>query len=230
MNVEDSNLYLDSGNVLSINNYNQYGTPVVKHQPDIVKTIQGLDLPVDIIGKAIEIFYEISNTRTVKSFKNDRKLRLIFYCIFMGYYELGHMVDPYYVTNLINMSKNRIDKALFEYSDEGVILFNPEDLVEFFINQFNQVIVHHKIYYDVQEVVIGVKEILKVCRSTESGKEWIENSSVRSVTISTLYFYLTDILGINMKNQITLFEKACNLSYACIRRYCEQVSMYYNNN
>lgn len=221
-------------NQLVMGGYNPFSSVTTVTQPEIVNTIQQLPLENEVILSAIEVFYEIGirgkqeYAPRTKSVKGSRKIKCIFYCIFMAYNKLGFPVDPSYAADIIGLPRNEIEQAFNEYSPSGAMLIKPEQLLRFYIMRINTIVACHCIQYDVDTLEYQAKRIIQVCRSTVAGKEWIENTAAKIVAIVSLYFYMNDIRGFEIGQNIQIFEQACYLSWACIRRYHEQITKYYN--
>lgn len=227
-------------NIMVMNGYNANATLINTPQPEIVVTIRKLPIEQEVIYKAISLFYQISNSkigdsngnsvemaRRSKSVKGGKKTRLIFYCVFMAYYELD-AVDPYYAADIVGLSRNEIELAFNEYAPPGLTLFEPERMVKFYIRRVNEILKHTGVDYNVDVIDKEVKKVISVCRSTPAGKEWIENTAAKTVAIAALYFYMNDIRNLEFTKTVNIFEHACYLSWACIRRYHEQIAKYYN--
>lgn len=222
-----------SGNVLSLTGFSPYTTPTLNARPEIINEIQNFPIEIEVTSKAIEIYYETvnknknsSNRPIMRSYKETRKARLIFYCIFIAYRDVGYPVDPCYVAEVVNLPINKINRAISEYAPPGTILIEPEKMIRFYIVRINQLLSTTNIHYNEDLVIAGAQKVLSECKSTDIGKEWIQNTTAKSVAIASLYFYMNDIRGIRINQNI--IEKACYLSWACIRRHHEQVAKYYN--
>lgn len=230
-----------SSNVIVMSGYNAYSTLTTTTQPEIVSTIQQLQIETEVITKAIEIFYRINSmkindnlgnsvevSRRNKSVKGSRKIRLIFYCVFMAYSELGVPVDPAYAADIVRLPRKEIEQSLSEYAPPGTTLIEPEKMIIFYIKGINLLVAPTGINYNVEIIEREVRRVIEVCRSTPAGKEWIQNTAAKLVAIAALYFYMNDIKGFETARDVNIFEQACYLSWACIRRYHEQITKYYN--
>lgn len=230
-----------SSNTIVMGGYNAYTTYTSTTQPEIVTTIQQLPIEVEVIAKAIEIFYRINSmkindnrgtsvevSRRNKSVKGSRKVRLIFYCAFMAYNELGYPVDPAYAADIVKLPRKEVEQALNEYAPPGTTLIDPEKMIMFYIKGINCLIAQTGISYNVEIVDKDVRRIIEVCRSTQAGKEWIQNTAAKLVAVAAIYFYMNDIKGFETARDVSIFEQAFYLSWACIRRYHEQITKYYN--
>lgn len=231
-----------SSNTIVMSGYNAYSTLTSTTQPEIVTTIQQLQIEVEVIAKAIEIFYRIHSmkindnrgnsvevSRRNKSVKGSRKVRLIFYCVFMAYNELGCPVDPAYAADIVKLPRKEIEQALSEYAPPGNTLIQPEKMVMFYIKGINFLVSPLGISYNAEAVDREVRRVIEVCRTTPAGREWIQNTAAKIVAIAALYFYMNDIKGFETAHNVSIFEQACYLSWACIRRYHEQIAKYYNS-
>lgn len=223
-------LFIADSNAIEMPKYSSNHAVVSVAQPEIVTSMQQLHLPTEVVSKSIEIFYRVHGLRNskTKAVKGSRKVRLIFYCIFMAYNELSNPVDPSYAADLVNLPRNEIDQAFNEYSPTGPTIIAPESMVRFYINRINS-LNRNGNYYDVQVINEEVRKIIQICRSTKAGQEWVENTSAKIVAIVALYFYLNDRKNLEIGQNIRLFEQACYLSWACIRRYHDQIIKYYNS-
>jgi len=217
-----------------MNGYSPFGTVSAQTQPEIVNSIRQLNLEHEVISKAIEVFYEIGIRGTsnymprTKSVKGSRKFKCMFYCVFMAYNKLGFPVDPSYAADLIGLPRNEIDQSFNEYSPSGAMMINPESLLPFYIQRINTLVASCGVQYNFEVLERESRKIIEICRSTSSGKEWVQNTAARVVAIVALYFYLNDIRNLEIGQSIQIFEQACYLSWACIRRYHEQITKHYN--
>lgn len=230
-----------SSNKIVMGGYNAYSTFTSTTQPGIVTSIQKFEIEVEVIARAVEIFYRINKLKINdnrggsmevpkrnKSVKGSRKIRLIFYCIFMAYSELEIPVDPAYAADIVHLPRREIEQALNEFGPSGTTLIEPEKLIKFYIKRINDLIVSTGISYNVELIDKEVRRVIEVCKSTPAGKEWIQNTAAKLVAIAALYFYMNDIKGFETVRDVNIFEQACYLSWACIRRYHGEVIKYYN--
>lgn len=224
---------------LFMGGYSLYGSLSATAQPEIVNALQQLQIETEVMTKAIEVFYRIGSTPTekpsvvryvprTKSVKGSRKFRCMFYCVFMAYKELGYPVDPAYAAEIVRLPRNEIEQAFNEYCPPGPMLVAPEKLLRFYIKRINHFISPYGIEYNTELLEHEAVKVINVCRSTEVGREWIQNTAAKIVSIVALYFYMNDIKGYEIAQNIPIFEQACYLSWACIRRYHEQIVKYYN--
>ena len=226
-----------SSNTIVMSGYNPCATIVNNSQPEIINTIQQLQVEVEVISKAIEIFYRINSMKIndeiykrSKSVKGSRKVRLIFYCVFMAYYELECPVDPAHVADIVKLPRKEMEQALGEYAPAGTTIIEPEKMIVFYIRRINAIVASLGIKYDEVVVDRDVRRIIGVCKITPIGKEWVQNTAAKHVAIAALYFYMTDIKGFDtISKNTSIFENACYLSWACIRRYHDQIAKYYNS-
>ena len=207
--------------------YGQYNTLSSIPSPEIVNSMSRLKAETEVISKAIEIFYNLKGVG--KSIKGRRKLRCMFYCIYMAYSNLDHPVDPSYAADIVGLAKNHINKAFVEYSPPGAMVIPPEKLLGFYMSRINSLVKDQGMSYDEKSITQGAMDVILVCRSHNKGKEWVLNTASKVVAIVALYFYMNDMKGICSQGNIDIFEKACYLSWACIKRYHEQLSMHYNH-
>ena len=222
-------------NLISFSGYSAYGSTTAVVQPEIVTALQQMNLEIEVINRAIEVYYEVikmhyhrKNDTRGRTIKGGRRLRLLFYCVFTAYIRLNNPVDPCFAAELIGLPFNSIEQAITENSPPGVIVIDPTKMIKFYVGRINKLMESTGTQYNEASVVEGVTQVIDICRSTEVGEEWTQNTAVKLVAISAVYFYLNDIKGINMSKNIILIEKTCYLSWACIKRYYEQIGKYYN--
>lgn len=231
----------ESNERISMSGYSPYSTITNPTQPEIVISMQQLQLETEVISKAIEIFYQINTTRINdprgttmeisrrnKSVKGSRKIRLIFYCVFMAYKELNFPVDPSFVADIVQLPRNEVDQALSEYAPPGATIIEPEKMIRFYIQRINILLQNQGIVYNIDVIDRDVRKVIEICRTSLAGKEWVQNTPAKIVAISALYFYMNDLKGLEIARDTNIFEQACYLSWACIRRYHEQITKYYN--
>ena len=225
--------------------YSAYGSIAATNQPEIINTLQQLPIETEVVTKAIEVFYEIGALRAgesplpsgkqstrytprTKSVKGSRKFRCMFYCIFMAYSKLHYPVDPAYAADIVGLPRNEIEQAFTEYSPSGAMLMAPEDLLRFYIKRINLLLAPTGVQYNESLLEREARKVIQVCKSTHIGREWVQNTAAKVVAIVSLYFYMNDIKGLEIAQNIQVIEQACYLSWACIRRYHEQIVKYYN--
>lgn len=232
---------IESIDPLLMGGYSVYGSLSATAQPEVVNALQQLQIETEVVAKAIEIFYRIGTTPAekgsstavrytprTKSVKGSRKFRCMFYCVFMAYKELGYPVDPAYAAEIVKLPRNEIEQAFTEYCPPGPMLIEPERLLRFYIKRINHLLSPYGIEYNTDVLEREAIKVIDVCRSSEAGREWIQNTAAKIVSIVALYFYMNDIKGFEIAQNIPIFEQACYLSWACIRRYHEQIVRYYN--
>lgn len=229
---EDEWSLLDSGDVLSIPDSFSSKDNYSSSKPEIINTfssLQGLFDP-PVVRKAIEIYYELNHQINTKSIKGTRKACLVFYCFFVALDRLGETSDPCYVADLVNLPRNKIERAFAEFSPSGLNIYNPLSLVKFYIKRYNEALKSAALGFQIDQRCVekGVVEIIERCRESRMGREWIENSSAKIVAIASIHFYLEEIKGMDMNTTNDLFVDACYLSLPCIKRYHDSVSKYYN--
>lgn len=232
---------IEASDPLFMGGYSVYGSLSSTAQPEIVNALQQLPIETEVVMKAIEVFYQIGTnlgdkgspgmvryTPRTKSVKGSRKFRCMFYCVFMAYKELEYPVDPAYAAEIVGLPRNEIEQAFTEYCPSGPMLMEPEKLLRFYIKRINILLSPLGIEYNIEVLDREARKVIEVCRSTEVGREWIKNTAGKIVSIVALYFYMNDIKGLEIAQNIPIFEQACYLSWACIRRYHEQIVKYYN--
>lgn len=233
---------LNSGNYLVFSGYSPSGSLTQPGQSEIVNQICQLkDVEPEVVNRAIQIYHdtmrriqtsEASSTvaqkpARMRSIKGSRKNQLIFYCVFMAYIDLNAALDPCRVAEIIHISSSDIDQALSEFLPPGANLIEPEKFVSFYVRTVNELIEDSG--QSLAPIVVEkVCEVIKICRSTRGGQEWILNTSSKIVAITALYFYLNDIMGSSISRDTSLFERASHMSWACIRRYHREIATYYN--
>lgn len=224
---------------ISLGGYSQYGTLVTNVQPEIVQEIQSLPFEVEVIKNAVDTYYDIvrekymvtkakTSDKKCKTIKGNKKKRLIFFCIFWAYIKLERPVDPCYIALIMGMNPKKTEEAITENLGPGVILIDPVKMVPFYINRINSLVGEEGLNFDVENLTEGVTSVINTCRSTKQGEEWMMGQSAKIIAITAIYFYITDIKGINITKSIPLFEKISHLSWACVRRYYDQIVKYYN--
>lgn len=213
---------------ITLTGYNIHGSSIQVIQPEIINALQALPIEPEVISRACGVFYRSNNDSKIKSIKGSRKIRRMFYCVLMAYNELDYPVDPSYAADIVGLPRTDIEQAMNECSPSEVILIEPVKMLKFYIHRFNVLLSQVGIRYDPDIVIKEVTSVIRICESTQSGKEWIQNTAAKIVTITAIYFYLNDIKGFDVSKHMQIFEQACYLSWACIRRYHEQIIKYYN--
>ena len=217
---------------LATSEFNTRSTVTSSPPSIIIFTIQRLEIDEAIKNIACATFVELAKHRIdckTKSVKNTHKLSLIFYCVYTGFIKTGNIVDPYFVAKLVGLSKSHVDSALNCYSNYGCTMFKPEDALLFYIKNLNEQLKTHGMSFDIDAVHQETLDIIRCCRMTPKGDDWITQTSSRIVCISVIYFYLNDIKQLPMNKHVEDFEKACFTTKACIIKYYMLLVYYYNS-
>lgn len=226
----------DPDEIMISTGYNPNSSIVSNSRPEIINDFENLNVRSEIICGAKNVYYRIIASKSltnqkptrIKSVKGSKKLKLIFYCVYIAHLDLGRAVDPCYVADLVNLDYKEIDRSFENYSENGIITIEPERLIPFYIERLNEVSKESGIVYDKEKIIDGVNKVITICKSTQIGKEALENIPSRFVAICSLYFFLDRVSRTNISKEITNFEKACYLSWGCIKRYLAQIEKYYN--
>ena len=217
----------DDEEKISLTGYNVYGSAVTVAVPEIVLALQALNVEPQVASKACEIFHRSNADLRLKSIKGSRKTRRMFFCVLLAYKELNFPVDPSYAADIVGLARTDIERAMNECAHSEVVLMEPISMLAFYIHRLNALSSVVGICYDVNTMISEITKVINTCKETVGGKEWVDNTAGKIVAITSIYFYLNDIkcYDVNM----AIFEEACYLSWACIRRYHEQIIKYYNS-
>jgi len=230
---DDFEKYSDSDDIRGLSNtgYNPNATCVQVQIPEIINSILKLPIETEVINRAVAIYHRINEDSNFsrnrpKTIKGTKKDQLIFLCVFRAYYELDRAIDIVHAANLTGLSKNLVNQAIDMYP----MKFEPEKFVEFYINRFNQILEAHGSEIQIQKRVIPeVIQIIQICRETRPGLEGIQDMPSKGVAVSSLYFYLSNIVNIMKQEYNSYFTEACYISWAAVRKYYEQINEYYNS-
>lgn len=207
--------------------------PTSGHQvPEIINSINKLEIDTNIKNHAINCYNELASERVdckTKSVKGVNKASLVFYCVYIGFIKAENIVDPYYVAELIPLSSRKVNKALNRYIKPGCTMVQPEELLTFYINNINKYFGPIGFSFDFATFHKDVIELINTCRNTVDGKNWIAETSSRIICITAIYFYLNDVKGFPVNKHEKVFTKAVYSSKACIKKYHIQFTNYYNS-
>ncbi|AYV85902.1 MAG: hypothetical protein Solivirus1_59 [Solivirus sp.] len=211
--------------------YNETSCLQSTQLPEVVNIISKIDIDNSIKSEAINIYYKMMNERhdcKISSVKGLQKTSLIFFCIYMGFMQTGNLIDPYFAASIVKLNPKSVNRALNSYTFPGCVIYQPEDSIDFYIFYLH----HHfrsvgqsfntKVFHE--EMI----KIIKVCRSTEAGRQWILQNSIRIVCITVVYFFLTDILRIPVDKFEKVYTITCYATKANIKRYYLQLCTIYN--
>lgn len=216
---------------LANNSYTHYNGTNFSQLPEIINSIHKLEIDPNIKSSACLIYENLLKTRLdcrTKFVKGKHKLILLFYCIYMGFIKNGSTVDPYYVAELVSLPSNLVNKALNSYSDPGCTLYVPEDGLSFYVQNINKHLSKHGITFDNKIFLRDTIEILRICRLTKEGNTWVNETSVRLVCLSTIFFYLIDMKGFSIERYEKDFEKALYTTKTSIKKHYQALIKYYN--
>jgi len=203
--------------------YTPYVATTTVSDPEAVRDIKNKNLPPIITNYAIEIYYKLENTQVTKILKKKRRYRKIFVCIYNAYVIAGYPMDPRHLLALLpEFGDLQIDKAFNENLYK--IEIDPILLCKFYIDRLNEVNTKNELIVD--EIINELKEIYDICVSSPAGKDYIENSPVKTISIGILYFYLyINGMADIYKNNVSI---AWYLSSNCIKKYYNNISFIYN--
>lgn len=230
---------------LVITGYSPNRCGISQAVPEVVNHIRKWDrfIPQEIINKAVDNYYELNQlyhatknnvydiSPKTKSVKGTRQQKLIFYCIFKAYDDLGQTVDPYYIANLIDMNPLDTTQAFTECCPNGNFWIDPKKFVKFYLIRIQEILddMGKCIKIDQEKIYKEVEEIINQCHSTQYGDNTLNNTPSGKIAIVAIYFYLTKFSNIPALNDISIFEEAGYLSGACIRSYLEIIEKCYNS-
>lgn len=215
---------------LSIGGYNQCVSMILLNViPQIVILLQNRqDIADEIKTEAIQVYYQISQLRPdckLKSVKGKRQLKIIFYCLFNAYINVDCYIDPIELAEKLNMKKTDINKSLSSYTPRGSTIIPPEKCIKYYLYRLNELLKQNNLKeYSIDECVEGTITIIKLCRNSKLGHEWITDIASKTAAIICLYFYLNDIVCEGICKHTDLYGKACFVSFAGIRKNYEIVS------
>ena len=221
---------------LSVTGYSQFTTHTAIAVPEAVVVIQQLGLPPEVTARAITVFYRLENesakqVHRIKSLRKKRKERRIFLCVLIAYNELDCPMDPVAVANITRLDHSEIEQAFNE--SEINITIDPVKLTKYYRRAINTNLVNRgsdkssvELQLNVEVVHQEITRIVKICKQKASGREVIDNSPAKHISVGVICFYIFDIVQMNIPRPI--IEKACNLSWACITKYHKQIALLYN--
>lgn len=199
--------------------------------PDVINIINRLDIEQTIKSYSINVYYQLCKERhdcKIFSVKGIQKLSLIFYCVYMGFIKSGNVVDPFYAAEIVKLPAKNVNRALNSYTSPGCTLYQPEEVIPFYINQLNNHCKKIGLSFEYQRFHDEAVKILNICRSTEAGKIWILQTSTRIVSITVVYFFLLDIIRVPIEKFEKIFETVCYSTKASIKRYYTTLCEIYN--
>jgi hypothetical protein len=226
---------------LSVTGYSQFTTHTAIAVPEAVTIIQQLGLPPEVTTHAINVFYRLENesakqTHRIKSLRKKRKDRRVFICVLIAYNELDCPMDPVVVANITHLPHTEIEQAFNE--SEINITIDPVKLTKYYLRTINANLIESansrgqanktsvELQLNLDIVYQEIAKIVKICKQKASGREVIDNSPAKHISIGVICFYIFDIVQMNIPRLI--IEKACNLSWACITKYHKQIALLYN--
>ena len=212
-------------------NYSSCGPSSGQQQPEIINSINKMELDQNIKNHAITCYNELASDRVdckTKSVKGLNKASLVFYCVYIGFIRSENLVDPYYVADLIPLPPRKVNKALHRYIKPGCTLIEPETSLNFYISNINKHFAEIGFSFEPVTFNKEVRELLAICRSTKEGTNWIAETSSRIICITAIYFYLNDIKGFPVNKYEKLFHKAVYTSKASLKKYYTLFTHYYN--
>jgi len=209
------------------NGYSQYTKLKSVAKPDIVLSIEKLNLDQTITSRAIQTYYNLQNlpdraTASKINFKKSRKQRRIFLCVFLAFIEVDHPRDPVWVAQLVNLDSGDVQQALNECP--VAIRLDHVKLGLFYIEQLNKIFPDCQI--PINQVETNIREIFNLCNEAPNGTELINSSSAKYIAVGIVYFYLTDLLGLRYTRENC--ESVFYLSWACIYKHYQLIVQLYN--
>ncbi len=225
---------------LSVTGYSQFTTHTAIAVPEAVVVIQQLGLPPEVTARAITVFYRLENesakqVHRIKSLRRKRKERRIFLCVLIAYNELDCPMDAVAVANITHLDHSEIEQAFNE--SEINITIDPVKLTKYYLRAINTNLIDLvngrgfvkssvELQLNAEVVHQEITKIVKICKQKASGREVIDNSPAKHISVGVICFYIFDIVQMNIPRLV--IERACNLSWACITKYHKQIALLYN--
>jgi len=163
-------------------NYSAYGRVKFNVEPMTISQLKSYRfLPADIINRAIDNYYLISNTTfgeskltlTPKILEGKRRNRRIYICFFKALNDAGVPVDPNYLASLLKINNKNITTAFKE--TPIAILVEPEKLLPFYLHQIDR-----------SDELNLCLEWLASLRTYPKGQECIDNIPVKNICIGII--------------------------------------------
>lgn len=179
--------------------YSPYGRVKFTLEPSTVSLLKSYKLmPPDIINRAIDNYYLISNTTfgqsklalTPKNLEGRKRSRRIYICFFKALNDAGIPVDPNYLANLLNLNSKEISPAFKE--TPIAILVEPEKLLIFYLHQIEA--------SDMKDLCL---DWLNSLRTYPKGQECIDNLPVKNVCIGLILC----ALGVGRRDMHNIADK-----------------------
>lgn len=221
--------------VLLVNSHNAYNIPMKGTETDVNSSLRAIpNVSTEIINAAINIanmLYRQKNCNDEgiqigpKVLKKDSKDKRDFVCIFAAFNELGCPVDQEYVSDLINFPRQQMEKAFKE--NRLNINVDPVLLSKFYVRRLNDLGLEYIL--DVEKVANNVRDIIKICNSTKTGRDIISSNQVKPIAIGALYFYLSVFNSDLLDYFKQYLAHAWYISPTSYKRYCELISYAYNS-
>ncbi len=211
--------------------YNESSCMQSTQLPEIVNIISRIEIDNSIKTEAINIYYRMMNERhdcKIVSVKGEQKTALIFFCLYMGFMQTGNLIDPFFAAKLVGLNPKKVNRALNSYTFPGCVIYRPEDAINFYIHYLNYHFRTAGQSFNPNVFQDEMLKILTVCRSSEIGRQWILQNSIRIVCITVLYFFLADILRIPSDKFESVYTATCYATKANIKRYYLQLCNIYN--
>ncbi|MHB1910308.1 MAG: hypothetical protein ACYCQJ_15730 [Nitrososphaerales archaeon] len=208
--------------------YNPYGSSQATTEPEGIRELKALtQFSNQIVSEAISVYRDLDRQDEFgrqKALKKDKRLRRIFICLYMAYNRLGFPVDPKYLIQQLGYGvKCNFDKAVNENNLNLII--DPVRLAEFYLKRLVTVSNYN---LDIPLILQEVSTLLEECRGSEIGRDYIDNTPAKVISIGAICYVLTYIHDEYDKFKLKL-ATAWYLSPSCVRKYRDKISEIYND-
>ena len=129
--------------------------------------LENLDLPLEIINKADEIYCDMqAGTK-----RGNRRKQLIFFCVLTAYNQLGIAQDPVKLANICGIKPSDMSKALSMCSsvitnfETPLVRYVPKDFIEGYYEKLSKFLTFEDdalddIYFMAEEIMAADKELM----------------------------------------------------------------------
>lgn len=189
-----------------------------KHIPSIENDLNKLDLDEKIKQRAIEIHQLIMKAQGYPIYRDPNRTKLIFFCLYQSYQDLGDKPTPYAVADIVGMPRNLISNARSMCSQvqtgyrQKMSFVTPLDRLPYICKEMN--------------LSIDALDLMRpVCLKIMKEYMEIDNENPVHMAGAIIKFYM-DLNGIMYEEKI--FLHILNIKkIKCLDRLYEIVNLYY---
>lgn len=146
------------------------------------------------------------NELTIGLHKSNKRNQLAFFCILKSLHDHEIYTDPYYICQLLNMSKPSMHSSMsMSETDNKVIIRKPTDYIDYYLNLINTK----------YNIVLNKERITEIIHRVMKNNPISVNIAPQTICYSVIYYYIT-LNGYPISKEE--YANLCYVSPTCLKK------------